>query len=59
MEFSYDDRLVLALEAELWAIRGMLMDLPNCHWTNRVVEVRTAVETIAKEIREYHDQFES
>lgn len=59
-EFTYDDRLMIMSEAEMWAARQILLEAEGNSgvWNERIKAARVVVQKIAEELRNYNDQFE-
>ena len=57
--FSNDDRMVLADETSLWNAAEILNPNGEHAWTERINKLREQVVEVAREIRQYMDQFET
>ena len=60
-EFTNSDRNVIGLEEKLWVAVEMLKDhgVNRNAWGLRIEDLRTEMCKIAREIRDYNDQFET
>jgi hypothetical protein len=59
-EFSYETRQTVMQEAIMWAVLQMLKDesdVENC-WQSRIRALAEEVGKIARELRDFNDQFE-
>lgn len=58
-QFSHEDRQMVELEQVLWNVHILLTHIQNggC-WRKRIDEVQIQVELLAREVRDYNDQFD-
>jgi hypothetical protein len=57
-EYTENDRRVIEAESNMWAIATMLDNTPKCGvWSKRIVELRDKVLELARELRDYNDQW--
>lgn len=58
-QYNHLDRCMIEAEQSLWVAREALSLIESSGaWQDRISAVRKTVEEIAKEMRDYNDQFE-
>lgn len=58
-QYTYGERQILMAEAELWTALSILCAIEHDgHWSERLKIVKEAVHQLAKEFRDYNDQWE-
>lgn len=58
-EFTNADRMMIDAEARLWCVAKLLDDQQAGAWETRINEVRNRAIDLAREMRQYNDQFET
>lgn len=58
-QYNHLDRCMIEAEQSLWVAREALSLIESSGvWHERIAKVRADIEAIAKEMRDYNDQFE-
>lgn len=57
-QFTNDDRQMMSAESTLWNIVTLLDDVNAGDFSKRVQELMRDAATLARELRDYNDQFE-
>jgi len=61
MKVSYEQRQLMMMEADLWCANAIFQNIrlsPECGFRTRALEIADQVLSLARELREYNDQFE-
>ena len=58
-EYTNNDRQMIEAEQILWSVQELLNISQSCGaWQERIKQLRDQCQVIARELREYNDQFE-
>jgi len=58
-EYSYEHRTVISDMSDLWAVQRIL-ERPGDHaWTKRIIDIRDMAVELAREMRDFVEQYET